>query len=103
MKDLSGLSKDLRRIVIVDNNPFSFLLQPLNGIPCISFSAGQPRDSQVGNLEILDLPATVVHLENISNCDQFFSVACSPYTAPRCHSSTSKAPLAAGRRQAGAV
>ncbi|KAG6600925.1 CTD nuclear envelope phosphatase 1 homolog [Cucurbita moschata] len=47
VKDLSGLSKDLRRIVIVDNNPFSFLLQPLNGIPCISFSAGQPHDSQL--------------------------------------------------------
>ncbi|CAK9323851.1 unnamed protein product [Citrullus colocynthis] len=47
VKDLSCLSKDLRRIVIVDNNPFSFLLQPLNGIPCIPFSAGQPHDSQL--------------------------------------------------------
>lgn len=47
MKDLSCISKDLCRIVIVDNNPFSFLLQPLNGIPCIPFSAGQPRDEQV--------------------------------------------------------
>lgn len=35
------------RIVIVDNNPFSFLLQPLNGIPCIPFSAGQTHDTQV--------------------------------------------------------
>lgn len=47
VKDLSCISKDLSRIVIVDNNPFSFLLQPLNGIPCIPFSAGQPRDEQV--------------------------------------------------------
>ncbi|XP_022156927.1 CTD nuclear envelope phosphatase 1 homolog [Momordica charantia] len=47
VKDLSCLSKDLRRTVIVDNNPFSFLLQPLNGIPCIPFSAGQPQDSQL--------------------------------------------------------
>ncbi|KAL3650270.1 hypothetical protein CASFOL_006673 [Castilleja foliolosa] len=47
VKDLSGLSKDLCRTVIVDNNPFSFLLQPLNGIPCVSFSAGQPQDEQL--------------------------------------------------------
>ncbi|RVW84963.1 hypothetical protein CK203_039504 [Vitis vinifera] len=46
VKDLSCLSKDLRRIVIVDNNPFSFLLQPLNGIPCVPFSAEQPNDKQ---------------------------------------------------------
>lgn len=47
VKDLSSLSKDMCRIVIVDNNPFSFLLQPLNGIPCIPFSAGQTHDTQL--------------------------------------------------------
>ncbi|VFQ90638.1 unnamed protein product [Cuscuta campestris] len=47
VKDLCCISKDLSRIVIVDNNPFSFLLQPLNGIPCIPFSAGQPHDEQL--------------------------------------------------------
>ncbi|XP_077239184.1 haloacid dehalogenase-like hydrolase (HAD) superfamily protein [Tasmannia lanceolata] len=47
VKDLSCLSKDLCRTVIVDNNPFSFLLQPLNGIPCVPFSAGQPFDEQL--------------------------------------------------------
>ncbi|XP_057497860.1 uncharacterized protein LOC130782541 isoform X4 [Actinidia eriantha] len=46
VKDLSCLSKDFRRIVIVDNNPFSFLLQPLNGIPCVPFSAEHPQDEQ---------------------------------------------------------
>ncbi|KAL0402912.1 UNVERIFIED_CONTAM: CTD nuclear envelope phosphatase 1 [Sesamum radiatum] len=51
VKDLSCLAKDLSRIVIVDNNPFSFLLQPLNGIPCIPFSAGQPQDEQL--LEVI--------------------------------------------------
>lgn len=50
VKDLSCLSKDLCRIVIVDNNPFSFLLQPLNGIPCVPFSAGQPYDEQLINV-----------------------------------------------------
>ncbi|KAE9614995.1 hypothetical protein Lal_00048200 [Lupinus albus] len=47
VKDLTCISKDLCRIVIVDNNPFSFLLQPVNGIPCIPFSAGQPHDTQL--------------------------------------------------------
>ncbi|KAL6977474.1 protein-serine,threonine phosphatase [Sarracenia purpurea var. burkii] len=51
VKDLSCLSKDLCRTVIVDNNPFSFLLQPMNGIPCTPFSAGQPYDDQL--LEVL--------------------------------------------------
>lgn len=50
VKDLSCLSKDLCRTVIVDNNPFSFLLQPLNGIPCIPFSAGQQHDNQLLNV-----------------------------------------------------
>uniref|UniRef100_A0A0E0DSQ2 FCP1 homology domain-containing protein n=1 Tax=Oryza meridionalis TaxID=40149 RepID=A0A0E0DSQ2_9ORYZ len=47
VKDLSCLSKDFHRIVLVDNNPYSFLLQPLNGIPCLTFSAGQPVDDQL--------------------------------------------------------
>ncbi|XP_058212421.1 uncharacterized protein LOC131324467 [Rhododendron vialii] len=47
VKDLSCLSKDLCRVVLVDNNPFSFLLQPLNGLPCISFSAEHPYDEQL--------------------------------------------------------
>ncbi|XP_047328931.1 CTD nuclear envelope phosphatase 1 homolog [Impatiens glandulifera] len=51
VKDLSCLSKDPRRIVIVDNNPFSFILQPVNGIPCVGFSAGQPQDDQL--LEVI--------------------------------------------------
>lgn len=51
VKDLSCISQDLHRVVIVDNNPFSFLLQPLNGIPCVPFTAGQPHDDQL--LEVL--------------------------------------------------
>ncbi|XP_047059831.1 CTD small phosphatase-like protein isoform X2 [Lolium rigidum] len=47
VKDLSCLSKEFSRIVIVDNNPFSFIVQPLNGIPCVPFSAGQHSDDQL--------------------------------------------------------
>ncbi|CAL0304746.1 unnamed protein product [Lupinus luteus] len=60
VKDLTCISEDLRRIVIVDNNPFSFLLQPDNGIPCISFKAGQPYDTQL--LDVI-LPL-LKHLSN---------------------------------------
>ncbi|KAJ3703235.1 hypothetical protein LUZ61_006940 [Rhynchospora tenuis] len=51
VKDLSCLTKKFSRIVIVDNNPFSFLLQPLNGIPCVPFSATQGGDNQL--LEVI--------------------------------------------------
>lgn len=51
VKDLSCIKKDLSRIVIIDNNPFSFLLQPMNGIPCLPFSPAQPSDNQL--LEVL--------------------------------------------------
>ncbi|KAF6147045.1 hypothetical protein GIB67_036764 [Kingdonia uniflora] len=51
VKDLVCVSKDFCGTVIVDNNPFSFLLQPLNGIPCVPFSSGQHYDDQL--LEVL--------------------------------------------------
>ncbi|XP_010517420.1 PREDICTED: CTD nuclear envelope phosphatase 1 homolog isoform X1 [Camelina sativa] len=47
VKDLLCVSKNMCRTVIVDNNPYCFLLQPLNGIPCESFSAEQPNDTQL--------------------------------------------------------
>lgn len=50
VKDLTCVSKDLSRTVIVDNNPFSFLLQPSNGVPCVPFFAAQPCDNQVTDL-----------------------------------------------------
>lgn len=62
VKDLSGLSKDLGRIVLVDNNPFSFLLQPLNGIPCIPFSAGQLHDTQVGRSNCVNFYTLITSL-----------------------------------------
>lgn len=46
VKDLSQLGRDLRRTVIVDNSPFSFLLQPANGIPITPFR-GQPSDGHL--------------------------------------------------------
>ncbi|KAK7281143.1 hypothetical protein RIF29_08866 [Crotalaria pallida] len=66
VKDLTCISEDLSRIVIVDNNPFSFLLQPDNGIPCISFSAGQPHDTQLLDV-ILPLLKHLSNQKSVSN------------------------------------
>ncbi|CAD7695844.1 unnamed protein product [Ostreobium quekettii] len=46
VKDLSKLGRDLRRTVLVDNSPYSFLLQPANGIPCVPFR-GAGGDQQL--------------------------------------------------------
>ncbi|GMH45005.1 hypothetical protein BSKO_12962 [Bryopsis sp. KO-2023] len=43
VKDLSMLGRDMGRTVLVDNNPYSFLLQPENGILCEGFY-GDPSD-----------------------------------------------------------
>ncbi|GKD41683.1 ribonuclease H-like domain-containing protein, partial [Tanacetum coccineum] len=63
VKDLFFVSTDFCRMVIVDNNPFSFLLQPVNRIPCIPFSAGQPRDDQ--DLPIRKIPQLLTE-QNLS-------------------------------------
>ena len=47
VKNLSHLARDLRRTVIIDNNPFSGLLQPLNGIPCVSFTGAHSDENQL--------------------------------------------------------
>jgi len=60
VKDLTCISKDLCNIVIVDNNPYSFLLQPDNGIPCVPFSAGQPHDNQVHRFILLEIQ--IIHM-----------------------------------------
>ncbi|CAN4087489.1 unnamed protein product [Withania somnifera] len=75
VKDLSCISEDLCRIVIVDNNPFSFLLQPLNGIPCIPFSPGQPHDNQL--LEVI-LPL----LKHLSEQKDVRPVLCERFQMP---------------------
>lgn len=46
VKDLTRLGMDLRRTVLVDNNPYSFLLQPDNGILCEPFY-GEADDSHL--------------------------------------------------------
>lgn len=44
VKDLLRIGRDLRKTVLVDNNPLSFLLQPHNGVPAVPFT-GDPNDA----------------------------------------------------------
>ncbi|KAK7305879.1 hypothetical protein VNO77_43791 [Canavalia gladiata] len=75
VKDLTCISKDLGRIVIVDNNPFSFLLQPDNGIPCIPFCPGEPHDTQL--LDVI-LPL----LKQLSDQKDVRQVLCKEFHMP---------------------
>uniref|UniRef100_A0A2P2JR80 FCP1 homology domain-containing protein n=1 Tax=Rhizophora mucronata TaxID=61149 RepID=A0A2P2JR80_RHIMU len=76
VKDLCCLAKDPCRIVIVDNNPFSFLLQPLNGIPCVPFSVGQPRDTQVSKSKSLKIQSQfcILFVQMLTTFSSFFCV-----------------------------
>lgn len=49
VKDLNKLERDLRRTVIVDNQAFSFLLQPRNGIKCKPFR-GHDNDRELQSI-----------------------------------------------------
>ncbi|GAQ90057.1 hypothetical protein KFL_005940020 [Klebsormidium nitens] len=75
VKDLSALGRDLRKTVLVDNNPFSFILQPVNGIPCVPFTGEQPEDRQL--LEVL-LPL----LESLSKQPDIRPVLLDRYRMP---------------------
>ena len=43
VKDLGRLNRDLARVVLVDDNAWSFLLQPANGVPAVPY-LGSPHD-----------------------------------------------------------
>ncbi|XP_050368132.1 uncharacterized protein LOC126786369 [Argentina anserina] len=49
VKDLSGLGRDLSRVVIVDDNPNAYALQPENGVPVRPF-LDDMADRELGKL-----------------------------------------------------
>jgi CTD small phosphatase-like protein 2 len=53
VKDLRCLGRDLRHVVIVDNNPTSFMFQPYNGIPITSWFGDQTDRELVNLLQFL--------------------------------------------------
>lgn len=46
MKDLANLNRDLRQVVIVDDDPAAYQLQPENAIPVRPFTDGRNRDDR---------------------------------------------------------
>eukprot|EP00775_Hariotina_reticulata_P011272 gene11273-11422_t len=63
VKDLAGFGRDLSRVVLVDNNLHSFLLQPSNGLPCQPYH-GANSDGQLMGV-ILPLLQSLAQLDDI--------------------------------------
>ncbi|KAH3742600.1 carboxy-terminal domain RNA polymerase II polypeptide A small phosphatase 1 [Pelomyxa schiedti] len=49
VKDLSRLGRDLNQVILVDNSPVSYSLQPQNGLPISSF-VGDSEDNELFTL-----------------------------------------------------
>lgn len=54
VKDLRCLGRDLRHVVLVDNNPFSYMFQPFNGVPVTSWYGDKNDTELVSLLHILE-------------------------------------------------
>ncbi|KAI5073797.1 hypothetical protein GOP47_0011810 [Adiantum capillus-veneris] len=64
VKDLSTLGRDLRKVIIVDNSPHCYLLQPRNAVPIVSFIDN--RDDR----ELLDLIPFLSVISELDNVTQ---------------------------------
>ncbi|GMH35696.1 hypothetical protein BSKO_03564 [Bryopsis sp. KO-2023] len=65
VKDLSMLGRDLKKTVLLDDRPFSGLLQPYNVIPCGAF-IGDTRDHQL-MLCYMPLLEHLCHVPDVRN------------------------------------
>ena len=52
IKDLSGLGRDLKNVIIVDNSPVAYSLQPENGIPITTWIDNK-KDIMLPQLSLL--------------------------------------------------
>lgn len=64
VKDLSRLGRDLKRIVIIDNSPASYMFHPRNAVPVVSWF-DDPSDR-----ELLDL---IPFFENLAQIDDVYT------------------------------
>jgi Dullard-like phosphatase family protein len=65
VKDLSFLGRPLNRVIIIDNSPVAYVLQPRNAIPCTTW-LGDPTDNELQ--EILQL------LHHCALCTDVFTI-----------------------------
>lgn len=60
VKDLSQLGREMNKVIIIDNSPYSYIFQPDNAIPCSSWFNDQD------DRQLLDL---IPILDTIADCD----------------------------------
>ncbi|KAH7297588.1 hypothetical protein KP509_25G002700 [Ceratopteris richardii] len=63
VKDLSTLGRDLRKVIIVDNSPHCYLLQPRNAVPIVSFIDNRD-DHEL--LDLIPFLSVIAELENVT-------------------------------------
>ncbi|EFJ08670.1 hypothetical protein SELMODRAFT_131302 [Selaginella moellendorffii] len=63
VKDLSILGRDLHKVIIVDNSPHSYALQPQNAVPITSF-IDNPRDREL--LELIPYLSVLSEFDNVT-------------------------------------
>ena len=61
MKDLSRLGRDIKKVIIVDNSPNSYVFQPENAIQVTSWFDDQ------NDVELLHLANVLEELANVDN------------------------------------
>lgn len=66
VKDISKLGRDIRRIIIVDNSPLSYALQPENAVPITSFISDDADRELDKTLAILQQATTLTDVRNVS-------------------------------------
>ncbi|MCO5596455.1 hypothetical protein L7F22_050518 [Adiantum nelumboides] len=63
VKDLSTLGRDLRKVIIVDNSPHCYLLQPRNAVPIASFIDNRDDRELVDLMPFLSI---ISELDNVT-------------------------------------
>ena len=67
IKDLKLINRDIKNLIIIDNNPISYMLNKENGIPILSWY-GEPKDNELIKLiPLLKYLAKVDDVRNIIN------------------------------------
>ena len=62
-KDLRALNRDIKDIIIVDNSPHNYELNPENAIPISSWSADDTRDTEL--IDYIPLLASLSKVEDV--------------------------------------